>query len=75
LQETSVSEKVFSRARERICSIIEFARTYDSLFGYFSIETIRIRIFRKHLRKLELKSGGDISAALFSIPPIKQQAA
>ena len=64
MQEISISEKVFSRAQTRTRSIIEFANTVYCTHTIF-IGTIRIHVFCKHPRKLEVKSDGDISDGAF----------
>jgi len=68
LQKVLTFEKVFSRARTRTRSIIEFAK-YDVSYSFGFVETIPIHAFCKHPRKLEIKSDGDNSDAAFDHPP------
>ena len=60
----SISEKVFSRARERTRSIVEFANGVYCTHTIF-VGTIHIHVFCKHPSKLEIKSDGDISDGAF----------
>ena len=64
----STVEKVFSRARTRTHSIVEFAK-YDVSYSFGFVETIHIYAFCKHPRKLEVKSDGDNSDVAFDYPP------
>jgi len=73
LQKVSTFEKVFSRAQTRTRSIIEFANTVYCTHTIF-IGTIRIHVFCKHPRKLEVKSDGDISdGAFYRTPFVKRR--
>ena len=65
----STSEKVFSRAHRRTRSINRVCEIILYRIHLIFIETIRVHIFRKHPRKLVIKSDGDISDGTFDHSP------